>query len=203
MPISTRPSGSQSAVAPHVATRQWVLTVPWKRRWLLARRPELACGVHAVAMRAIERWYATQGGAPKEGRTGSVTATQRFGSALNLNLHFHCISPFEFVERLVALVPPPRANQVIYRGVLAGNAAWRAEVVPKPPPEAPDGSSRGSNAPPGHQDPTPWATTGGREHAGPAGEPCAAPSSLPSATAATPRRSLASGRPQRVTAGCG
>ena len=42
-------------------------------------------------MRAIEGWHATEGGAPKEGRTGSVTATQRFGSALNLNLHFHCI----------------------------------------------------------------------------------------------------------------
>ena len=26
-----------------------------------------------------------------EGRTGSVTSIQRFGSALNLNLHFHCI----------------------------------------------------------------------------------------------------------------
>ncbi len=42
------------------------------------------------------------------------------------------------MERLVALVPPPRANQVIYRGVLAGNAAWRTEIVPKPTPEAPD-----------------------------------------------------------------
>ena len=48
------------------------------------------------------------------------------------------LSPSELVERLVALVPPPRANQVIYRGVLAANAAWRAEVVPSPPPESPD-----------------------------------------------------------------
>jgi len=32
-------------VVPHVATLQWVLTVPWKRRWLLARHPELALGV--------------------------------------------------------------------------------------------------------------------------------------------------------------
>ena len=44
----------------------------------------------------------------------------------------------ELVERLVALVPPPRANQVIYRGVLAANAAWRPEVVPSPLPETPD-----------------------------------------------------------------
>ena len=42
-------------------------------------------------------------------------------------------SPMELTERLCALVPPPYSNQVIYRGVLAGNAAWRSEVVPKPP----------------------------------------------------------------------
>jgi len=48
------------------------------------------------------------------------------------------LSPSELVERLVDLVPPPRANQVIYRGVLAANAAWRAEVVPSPPPETPE-----------------------------------------------------------------
>lgn len=41
------------------------------------------------------------------------------------------VSPLELTERLVALVPPARANQVLYKGVLAGNAAWRAEVVPK------------------------------------------------------------------------
>jgi hypothetical protein len=287
-------------VLPHVATRQWVLTVPWKRRWLLARRPALARGVHRVALRRLERWYAEAAGAPDEGRCGSVTAIQRFGSSLNLNLHFHVIfldgvytrgadgrlsfrrvvphtadverlvvaigeaceswlssrgfgpaeereedggddaqavfqqasllgqaalgaragkrarrvqiqggrtvemparcagfagytlhagvgfkaldraglerlcryilrpplaqarlarredgsvevglkrawtdgttafifSPLELVERLAAIVPPPRANQVIYRGVLAGNAEWRAEVVPKPKPES-------------------------------------------------------------------
>ncbi len=38
----------------------------------------------------------------------------------------------------MALVPPPRANQLIYRGVVAANAAWRAEVVPSPPPETPN-----------------------------------------------------------------
>ena len=29
-------------VLPHAATRQFVLTVPWRRRWLLARRSDLA-----------------------------------------------------------------------------------------------------------------------------------------------------------------
>lgn len=47
------------------------------------------------------------------------------------------VSPLELCERLIALVPPARANQVLYRGVLAANAAWRREVVPKPVPERP------------------------------------------------------------------
>ena len=78
-------------VIPHVPTRQWVLTVPWGRRWLLARDPELARGVLRVALDVVERWYRKQAGA-KEGKGGSVTVIQRFGSALNLNLHFHVVA---------------------------------------------------------------------------------------------------------------
>ena len=39
----------------------------------------------------------------------------------------------EFTEKLAAIVPPARANQVLYGGVLAGNATWRKEVIPKVP----------------------------------------------------------------------
>ncbi len=38
--------------------------------------------------------------------------------------------PLEFIERLAALVPPPRAHLVHYHGVFAGRSAWRREVVP-------------------------------------------------------------------------
>ena len=41
------------------------------------------------------------------------------------------------MERFAAIVPPARANEVIYRGVLAAHAAWRKEVVPKPPVRTP------------------------------------------------------------------
>lgn len=41
-------------------------------------------------------------------------------------------SPEEFVEKLAALIPPPFANQTLYFGVLAPNAAWRADIIPKP-----------------------------------------------------------------------
>lgn len=74
---------------PHVPVRQWVLTVPWPRRWLLARRPELVRGVLSVLMREVTRWYQERTGV--RGQTGSVTVTQRFGSAMNLNLHYHCL----------------------------------------------------------------------------------------------------------------
>jgi len=49
---------------PHVAVRQWVLTVPFRRRWLLARRPELDRGVLAIALRLVTRWLREQTGAP-------------------------------------------------------------------------------------------------------------------------------------------
>ncbi len=66
-------------VLPHVATRQWVVTVLWEPRWLLARRPELASGVHAVALRTIERWRATQHRPPPATLGVSVALTEDGG----------------------------------------------------------------------------------------------------------------------------
>jgi hypothetical protein len=43
---------------------------------------------------------------------------------------------FELLEKLAALVPPPRLNLVRYHGVLAPNAADRAQIVPGPKPAA-------------------------------------------------------------------
>ena len=42
------------------------------------------------------------------------------------------LSPEELLEKLAALVPPPRLNLVRYHGVLAPNAADRAQIVPGP-----------------------------------------------------------------------
>jgi Putative transposase len=39
--------------------------------------------------------------------------------------------PIELVEKLAALVPPPRFNLVRYHGVLAPRARWRRNVVPQ------------------------------------------------------------------------
>ena len=77
-------------VFPRVPVRQFVLTVPWAKRWLLARKPELARGMLAIGLREIQRWM-RQRTRRWNGKGGSVTMIQRFGSALNLNVHFHAL----------------------------------------------------------------------------------------------------------------
>ena len=42
------------------------------------------------------------------------------------------LAPHELIEKLVALVPPPRLNLVRYHGVLAPHAAGRSQIVPGP-----------------------------------------------------------------------
>ncbi len=42
------------------------------------------------------------------------------------------LSAHELIEKLAALVPPPRAHLIRYHGVLAPNAADRAQIVPAP-----------------------------------------------------------------------
>ena len=81
------------SIIPHVPVRQWVLTLPWNRRFLFSCHPELAKGALHVVLRAIFGWYRSRGqalGIP-DGKTGSISVFQRFGSALNLNLHVHSL----------------------------------------------------------------------------------------------------------------
>jgi len=42
-------------------------------------------------------------------------------------------SYLEFIEKLIALVPPARVNLVRYHGVFAPNSPWRSKIVPKLP----------------------------------------------------------------------
>jgi len=79
---------------PEVAVRQYVLTLPWRVRWLVARRPVLARGILHLALREVFGWYKRKARLMglMESRCGSVTVVQRFGSALNLNVHFHVLA---------------------------------------------------------------------------------------------------------------
>ncbi len=81
---------------PVVPYRQWVLTVPWGRRKTLAYRPELAQAALNLALRSVFGWArqrAHEALGVEGAQTGAVTVTQRFGSSLALNVHFHSILP--------------------------------------------------------------------------------------------------------------
>jgi hypothetical protein len=81
-------------VLPPVPVRQWVLTLPYRLRYLLAWDHSLSRAVLAVHTRALLDFYRQQAqrqGIPA-GRTGTVTAVQRFGGGLNLNVHFHTLA---------------------------------------------------------------------------------------------------------------
>src|SRR5437899_5650317 len=81
------------AVLPHVPVRQWVLTLPYRLRYLLAWDHKLCravLGVHARAVLGFYRRRARRGGVP-DGRGGAVTVIQRFGGGLQLNVHFHSL----------------------------------------------------------------------------------------------------------------
>ncbi len=82
-------------VLPRVPVRQWVLSLPFGLRYRLAHDRELTAAVLRVFVRAIfaslrvrSRPTAFAGG-PAHG--GAVTFVQRFGGALNLNVHFHTL----------------------------------------------------------------------------------------------------------------
>jgi len=81
------------AVLPYAPVRQWVLSLPYRVRFLLAYDPALCSHVRRVLVRAILYWIkarAKRTGAP-EGRGGAVCFVQRFDSALRLNVHFHLL----------------------------------------------------------------------------------------------------------------
>jgi hypothetical protein len=75
-------------ILPELPMRQWVLSFPFALRYLFATRPDTLSQVLAIVYRVIAKRYAGAAGvAASEGHTGSVTLIQRFGSALNLNVH--------------------------------------------------------------------------------------------------------------------
>ena len=79
-------------VLPEQSIRQWVLSFPFQLRFLFASRPELMGRVLGVVYRAISSHLIKKSGfTRKTAQTGAVTLIQRFGSALNLNVHFHML----------------------------------------------------------------------------------------------------------------
>ena len=80
-------------VFPDVPVRQWVISFPWRLRYLLALDVDLCRAVRRVFMRAVFGFYSgkAQADSIEHGRTGGVNQIQRYGSALNANTHFHAL----------------------------------------------------------------------------------------------------------------
>jgi hypothetical protein len=80
-------------VLPEQPIRQWVLSFPYQLRFLFASHPQLMGRVLGIVYRAISAQLIQKSGfTRKNAQTGAVTLIQRFGSALNLNVHFHRLS---------------------------------------------------------------------------------------------------------------
>ena len=80
-------------VFPEAPVRQWVLSLPHRLRYVLAWDHELCLAVTGVFVRAVLgslRRRARQTGV-SGGRSGAVAIIQRFGAALNLNVHVHAL----------------------------------------------------------------------------------------------------------------
>ena len=105
-------------VIPKEPVRQWVISFPIPLRILFAAQPQLLTPVLKVIHRAISTFLIKQAGLKKkETSTGAVTLIQRFGSAANLNIHFHCLfldGVYRMVEgkALFQVVPPPSEAQL-------------------------------------------------------------------------------------------
>jgi hypothetical protein len=80
-------------VLPHVPVRQWVLTLPYRLRYRLAWDHALCRAVLGVYARALLAFYmrSARSHGIHDGQTGTVTVIQRFGSGLQLNLHYHTL----------------------------------------------------------------------------------------------------------------
>jgi hypothetical protein len=82
-------------VIPWVPTRQWVVSVPIPLRYWMASSQDLTAKVHTIIRTTIGQYYVnqavTQGHERASIHPGSVTFIQRFGSALNLHVHFHLL----------------------------------------------------------------------------------------------------------------
>jgi ribosomal protein S27E len=79
-------------ILPHQPMRQWVLSVPFPLRFLLASQPAVMGKVLGIVYRAIATHLTRKAGYTKAtARTGAVTLIQCFGGALNAHIHFHML----------------------------------------------------------------------------------------------------------------
>lgn len=80
-------------VLPYVPYRQFVITFPFPMRFWLQTNKKLYAQIHKLVIREINRYYIEKSKSLgiKDPKPGSISFTQRAGSALNLNIHAHIL----------------------------------------------------------------------------------------------------------------
>ena len=80
-------------VLPHRPYRQFVVTFPFEMRHWMATHKSLEKAVHKIVSHEIHKLYQDKAGFPStvKSAAGAVSFTQRWGSALNLNIHYHTL----------------------------------------------------------------------------------------------------------------
>jgi len=117
-------------VLPEVPVRQWVLTLPYPLRYRCAYDARLTSEVLRAFLGALFaelRRRARRHWGLRAGQCGAVTFLQRFGSALNLNVHFHTLAldgvcPYAVGEPAAPRFFPLPASRDDVARVLAGTA---------------------------------------------------------------------------------
>ncbi len=114
------------SVLPHVPVRQWVLSLPFRIRYLLGYNPVLCRDVRRIFVRTVLSWmrrHARRFGL-EDGRSGAVCFLQRFDSSLRLNVHLHllvldgiyiCPQPRPLSQQPVFHETPPPEDEDIAR----------------------------------------------------------------------------------------
>jgi Putative transposase/Transposase zinc-binding domain len=105
---------------PRVPIRQWVLSLPFELRALAAFRADVLSALGRIFVEAIfarQRAWGKCAGLVGV-KSGAVTHVQRFGSSINLNVHFHVMvidGVFTRDERgpLFHSMPPPTGGELL------------------------------------------------------------------------------------------
>ncbi|EMG9006876.1 transposase, partial [Pseudomonas aeruginosa] len=96
-------------------------------RFLFASKPEAIGPVLGIVHRVIAGWLADQAGVPRDtAQCGAVTLIQRFGSALNLNVHFHMLWLDGVYD---ANVEPPRRKPRLRRAPTSAQLTQLANTI--------------------------------------------------------------------------
>ncbi|MBP9706542.1 MAG: transposase [Oligoflexales bacterium] len=77
-------------VLPYIPYRQFVVSFPIPLRYWFNTNKKLYSKLHSIIIKEINQYYISKASC-KDAKPGTISFTQRFGSALNLNPHLHIL----------------------------------------------------------------------------------------------------------------